>query len=461
MTYVFVSHASRDKPRIGHIVDDLIAAGYRLFIDHPEGIGPRFTPDFCAANRIETLWSAAGETNWSARLERALRECDCVLVIASDALTLPGLAEEDGWRLAAEDTHHRIEWKAEIMWGHALQKLVFAKIGSFDSAVLPSYVRLMDAIDVSATLDPAKLANNLAILRSSRIAPAVAAAIRGPRVEQFRGLLDLLPLCVGRREQRRVIAHARRRLAENGSTPPIVLATPDNELPPRFFEALPLADDGSGMAEPVNVRHVELPSSRGDAFQQDFAFSLIEEFLHDSYDVHLGAVADHLRGGTPTIVVSIVTVRSPLTSLPLADWIAFWTRFAADFPRTPAIPVLTVLLGQAAPGWPDYPPRQKLDRSSYKRNKALCEWLTKEAAGAAQPPVFAFPSLLRPIALDQALGWTRDIRPNVLASNERDRLEAAVTSTIYPTRAERDDGVNHAVFADRVRAFFEMLGRAA
>ena len=457
---VFLSHASRDKPEIGHIVDYLTGHGYALFIDHPEGIGAKFSPEYCAANGITTLWTSAGETNWSARLKRALAECDCVLVVASDALTPEGVRLEDGARLS-EDTGHRVEWKAEILWGEALGKLAFAKIGSFRSEVLPSYVRLEDAIAVSRGLDPATLANNLDILCTQRIDPAIRSARKGARSDQFRTILDLLPLCVGRFNQRMQILRACDQLKRSGTARPVILASPDNELPTDFLDALTLIEDGTENHGQINQRHIDLSELRGPDFQAEFASRVVAKFLPQTPFEPLSAVADSLRGGHPVLAISFAAVdRRSLTNLPLREWLDFWRDFAVACPGLPILPVLSMRMGDATPGWSDCPPRPRDNRAIYKRNLAVWAWLQAEAkAQGAQ--AYDLPPILRPIKRLEALSWANDIRADVLGAVDRDRLEVALDATFYGAEPAKSDGLNHGIFTDRVRAWFKDMGKAA
>lgn len=85
MGFVFVSHASEDKPRVRTLVRSLALLGVRLWIDRP-GYGPShfgFEQSFIEQYRI--LGIRAGR-DYDTEISEALHRCDAVLACLSRAL---------------------------------------------------------------------------------------------------------------------------------------------------------------------------------------------------------------------------------------------------------------------------------------------------------------------------------------------------------------------------------------
>jgi hypothetical protein len=80
MSFVFISHANRDKPKIKHIVDKLIASGIKVWLDNPTASPLRY-----GAKEIEAHFHRirAGEV-WYKQIKDALRQADVVLVCFSE-----------------------------------------------------------------------------------------------------------------------------------------------------------------------------------------------------------------------------------------------------------------------------------------------------------------------------------------------------------------------------------------
>jgi hypothetical protein len=442
---IFISHASTDKPRIRHITDYLLAQGFALFIDHPEKMKPPYVRAYCEANDISGLWSGS-ENDWAPALERAIHECDAVLAILSDAL----------------DTL-RIECVAEIVMANALYKLVPAKIGRFDSSKLPGFVRGGDAQDVAAELDGVTLAASLDILVQDRIRPAIEMGRRARRGEldtsdRFRKLHELLPLCVGRKPQRRAIIDAADQAAQ-GRIQPVVVVGPENELPVEFLEALSYFGDGDESGAAFAIEYVDLPDEYARDMEAEFAANLAEELCRN-HRAPLSTVAGEIAArGHPVIVHSrFDRAGEPIDAMLLEAWLSFWDKFNAAFPRTLVVPALSIILGPAKPGWRQCPPRVEEDADAYQRN--LSFWQRLEAMlpplGAPTDPVkFLLPRPTAPIPRAEATKWADDIRQEMLGRRSRQQLRTLVTDQIYGDHDARTWGVDHKSFKNRIAEWFE------
>ena len=71
--FVFVSHASRDKPLIRFVVEALVDSGIGVWLDNPEAVG--FSPDYIQQN-FQRLKPGP---RWLDQIHDALEASKCVL----------------------------------------------------------------------------------------------------------------------------------------------------------------------------------------------------------------------------------------------------------------------------------------------------------------------------------------------------------------------------------------------
>lgn len=438
---IFLSHASSDKPRIAHLVDYLLDSGYRLFIDHPEAI-PGFTRDVIAARGIQTLWST-DENKWPERLEEAIDECDCVLVVVSDALTEKNIDSE----IDARRKNRRVEWNHEISSAQYARKIAYAKIGSFSAGLLPRIVAGVDAQDVSSDRDPAMLSASLEILAKDRIPAAIESGKRrraGSDGDEFRAIADLLPLCVGRREQRRAVMKSLVTLRQTKRIQPVLIAGPENELPHRLLDALAYEDDGDRSPESFLLKRIGWPEPTSPDFADDYGYILAEAFCGDGF-ADLEAVADAIaREGHPAVIRSRLDLgERGIEQWKLGEWLDFWESKQEIFSRVQIVPVVSLFLGEAKPGWTDWPPREADDQMAWKRNRAALDWL--DALQGPEQGRYVRSPLTAPIRRSQAADWAENIHEDVLNRRRRRELEDQIEA-LYGSQEARDWGINHKQF---------------
>jgi formylglycine-generating enzyme required for sulfatase activity len=113
VSFVFVSHANQDKPKIRHVVDALIAAGIKVWVDNPEAMGygtEKIKRDFIRLH---------ADRCWLDEIEEALRDAGVVLVCFSNRFS-----------------ELRDVWHDEAAVGRALGKLVACRIDEVDPQTL-------------------------------------------------------------------------------------------------------------------------------------------------------------------------------------------------------------------------------------------------------------------------------------------------------------------------------------
>src|SRR5689334_11797573 len=99
MSFVFLSHASADKQKIKHVVDALIGADLKVWLDNPAAMG------YSASQINAHFYHLQAGGRYRDRIDAALRAADVVLVC---------------WSEKAKET--RDVWHSEASVARALQK---------------------------------------------------------------------------------------------------------------------------------------------------------------------------------------------------------------------------------------------------------------------------------------------------------------------------------------------------
>lgn len=110
MSFVFISHAGVDKPRIKPITDKLIDAGFVLWIDRPEEMG------YTAEEIHASMHRMVSGRNWPKQIGHGLDDAFCVLLFASKRILEPG----HPW------------WRKEFETAQVLGKLIIVRIDDID-----------------------------------------------------------------------------------------------------------------------------------------------------------------------------------------------------------------------------------------------------------------------------------------------------------------------------------------
>jgi tetratricopeptide (TPR) repeat protein len=121
MSYVFISHASPDKPRIKPVVEALLKEGLTIWIDNPAAAG--FT-----ANEIDQFYRIRAGGRWEDEIDQAKKEAACILVCWSKH------AATDGVLSGTE----RLTWLDEAGYARTAGKLVACTIDNVSPAALPA-----------------------------------------------------------------------------------------------------------------------------------------------------------------------------------------------------------------------------------------------------------------------------------------------------------------------------------
>lgn len=256
----------------------------------------------------------------------------------------------------------------------------------------------------------------------------------------------MLPLCVGRRDQRRAIMQSFALLRQTGQIHPVVVAGPENELPERFLEALSYQDDGEASPQNFILKRVEWPSGSAASFASDYEYNLADTFCAGAFLAELtDVVAAIAREGHPTVIHSrFDLLERRIEQSMLGEWLDFWAKNGELFSAVQVVPTVSLLLGEARPGWTECPPTETDNPLEYQRNLKALRWLEALAGEDSQGQRYVRSRLTTPIARSQAQTWADNISEKLLKGRRED-LKSTIDD-LYPVGDARTHGINHKRF---------------
>jgi hypothetical protein len=160
LSYVFISHASPDKPRIKPLVDALLKAGLKVWLDNPALAG--FT-----AGEIDQFYRIRAGGRWEDEIDDAKREAACILVCWSKHAITDGVL----------NGKERITWLEEAGYARAEHKLVACTVDDVSPTALPG----THSAQQLPSLDPDAPAE-----RWNAIVKTVVADVKS-KIEEWRG----------------------------------------------------------------------------------------------------------------------------------------------------------------------------------------------------------------------------------------------------------------------------------
>lgn len=171
MGFVFISHASEDKPRVRPLIQALAFLGVKVWIDRP-GFGPNhfnFDQDFIAKYDIRGIKAGS---DYDSEISEALYRCGAVLVCLSRALN--------------KDRQILVN---ELVFGKIQQKLVACLVDDLPYAELPGNLGLGDASKIQAErIDSTVLQAAVDLIAQGN----AASAFTGPIEVQWKIVLSLV-----------------------------------------------------------------------------------------------------------------------------------------------------------------------------------------------------------------------------------------------------------------------------
>jgi TIR domain len=452
---VFISHANDDKVRIKFIADFLMTAGFRLFIDHPEKI-PGIDPDL-----VDSLWDTRDNVDdaYDKQLKKAIRECDCVLGILSE-----------------NTTSEKATLRGEMERGDQLNKLILCKIAPYSADVLSGFTNKMDVANLEVANPAAQQDETLRRLsqkitglitanretRMEKISERIVAGGGDPMTEKWREIRHILPLCVGRDDQRRAIRKAARQSEETGQIVPVVIVGPENELPDQVVESLrfeSLIDESNAGKIGFVEKRILWPRGKGAAFANSYLEWLAKAVCNDDLAGQPDIVRTLATIGHNVVLVSTLDVANQgLDVAEVASWAAFWKGWSAGGQLgQKLVPVLNLVFGPAKAGWdlidPRVPPTRSEDAATHDRNvKLLAGLLIAPAAGETG---FVSPQFTPPIRREQFWFWADSINNSILDSEARMTLRTIIADQQFQSADALRDGVSHRNLYNAVVKWFD------
>lgn len=429
--FVFLSHASKDKKLLRPLVDALIVAGIKVWIDNPAQL------KLSAADIERHFFRLHANRKWEDEIDEAQDQAACTLVCWSE-------------RAGAADalTRHRV-WFEEAAFGRKTGNLVSCRIDDLNPQSLPGNFAQHQMPDIRNKTDLALLIEDVlrtmdAHVRHRAERRKVGSERRSP----------LAPYLVNRTEQEEAIVDALDDIRSAGGVRPFFIAGPENELIDEFIKrvdehtsrrclggnhcweavevAWPVDEDTERFAQTYARRVASNLGRRGAVTPEDLARVLTER-------------------ARPVAIVSKFRAQdwTAIEPLRLRSWLSVWHEVASIPGHRAVIPMIGIKMPPAKPGWRGIPSGGWFDGVG-KKNKQICaalELIAKEAAGlrVGKPPLLCpVPETDVGIWLDQHFSLA-----------DLDRADAASRiKSLFSVADHKAHGVPHEDFELEMRPLF-------
>jgi hypothetical protein len=425
--FVFVSHASSNKPQVKPIVDALLAAGLRVFVDNPQEMGYRGDELL----KFDSLH--AGQGDYTHQLAAYVRSAGCVLACLSSATSTASS-----------------EWLRELIIGEENQTLVSCRIERFDFAKLGTRWNAQHALNVlpdeSGTIPPGRLD---ALVRDVRLKLGLGGGITstGPRS-------DYLTYLVDRDMQEAAFQSLARTVRREHGVRPVLFAGPRNELTDGFLARL-------GSAACTIFEHawkqylVSWPY--GCALDEfDIAYrSLLAKEMEAFDETDAGLSRSLIDNNRPVALIHNLSAEAwdVHDGARLKAWLSFWRRMATSLTGVSVVPLIQLDFPPAQPGWQrnadqnaqlECPPDGFLlsltRRVSNRRIwESVCKLSTMSDGSSGGLTVLR---MLPPILPHEADNWVRRLGGQYPSPP----LQLAVNG-LFSSRRAKQHGVNHETFS--------------
>lgn len=444
MSFVFISHASQDKPAIRHIVDALIAKGHKIWLDKPNDMG--YAPDEIDAHFFRIH---AGKPYRQA-IDEALREAGAVLVC---------------WSKNAKDD--RTVWLAEATVARTLCKLVACRIDDVNRSQLPDNHGAEEIPDLRPERKKIELATALALLCADvdrkcgeTLELNLAEAKDTPR--------DVFaPYLVDRTDQEDEIGRALEGVAASGGVKAFFLAGPENECLDEFLERLTRYSCAERLGEGRSWHNLSVEWPRDVAsqgFAQVYRRRLAKVLGIPTASDDAGIAAALARKGQPVAVLTFMSAREWKSDEDrrVGAWLEMWQRLAAQPQRFAALPMICLRMPAAQPGWRPAPggtaPGGSMSNAAIWRAVTAVQrgpgLLSRMLGGGGGERVeFSVPPILHPVSRSHVDTWLwRDEIAEQFAC-KKEKAVARVTE-LFSARGADQHGLSLRDFASGVSPIF-------
>jgi hypothetical protein len=447
MSFVFVSHANQDKGHIRHIVDKLIAEGYKVWLDNPAAMN--YTADEIRLNFIRLH---AGK-RWQDEIDAAIREAGVILVCFSQRFS-----------------EQRDMWHDEVAAARILDKLVACRIDDVDPQTLRNNFALQHISDVRAERLDLQTALTLLLDDLRRVLVATAQKRFNHRSQRRRD--PFVPFLINRTDQEEPIGDAIESVNQNGGVQAFFIAGPENECLDEFIVRLQrnTCAERLGKGRSWHRMFVEWPPGdlRGADFSRTFLRRCARE-LRLPADADEAAIAHGLAQiGRPVAVLSLIVASEWQADEKkrIVQWLETWQRLARQPQRFSALPMLCLKMPAAKAGWKTFPggtaPGAIMSNAAIwravdaLRNKPGWAIARLLAPPHGLAPITA-PPLLHPVSGGHAERWLW----NEAVSKELDHdLDGAkkLVARLFEDGAAKKHGIALEDFANGMKPLFQDQG---
>ena len=421
--YVFVSHASGDKPRLKFLVDALIDAGLKVWLDNPRAMG--YSAPEIAAHFVDLR----GGGRWREQIDDALVEAMCVVV---------------AWTEASADPRRKVI-RNEVAVARAHKKLVACRIDAdFNPGILDDGYGDEQIVDVSA----GKSEDCQPLIADIR---RVMARISRSGLTERRLRDPFAPYLIDRQSQETGASRLIRSV-ETGGVAALFVKGPRNECLDQFRERLQRVTAPSCLASEACWSEYIVDWPRTD--NRDAFLEAYEDTLARTLRVRPADLGKQLSRGRVVAPISIVRLRDWRDGQKhrVLDWLAFWQKVQSAHRDARLVPSLMVDLPATPPNWTRMPPVRE-DGISARRVARDVAWAAKRAARSdIHAPLTILPTL-HPVTETDARNWKRRL-VDTTTGEDWQTLDQEITSA-FQQGGRRRKRISLEDFASRLSPFFK------
>ena len=429
--FVFVSHAGQDKPLLRPLVQALIDAGLKVWLDTPTRLG-------YSAEEVERhFYRLHAGGRWGDEIDEAQGKAACILICWSK-------------RAEGDDAlkRHPVLFE-EASFGRKTKKLVCCQIDEMDPTQIPNGFSAQQMPDIRAEENRALIINDIQRMMEQT---AWDRADRRRAADRHRS--PIVPYLADREAQESAIKTGFEEIGGSGGVRPFLIVGPENECVDEFLKRLEEHTSRKCLNGHTNweVVEVEWPGEeeRG-RFAASFGRRLGGGLGRHSAGLSPRELAAVLAGrGRPVAVISRLLAETWKADEAgrVRAWLEYW-RDIANQPGTRRIfPLFSLKMPAARPGW-KHVPGGWLDVAGW-RNRAIWKALGALATEFSDLKVVRAQTLA-PLPRTDVDTWLNEH----FKLEDRDYRQAkAGVERLFAGRRHKRFGVPHEEFAQAMEPLF-------
>lgn len=318
MSFIYVAHVKEDKPKLRTILDQLITAGHKIWLDNPRHEALGYSAEFIR----DHIYQLEDGVSWRSDMKQALYDASCILVCFSEELT-------------SEEVDHKV-FRKELDFADTSKKLVTCRLDDVDPDKLKRRYgehQMYNILDK----ETGEKSRELLIRRIQKIMKDHQynnSKRRNPSNIHHVYLID-------RHEQQYTIDETLKEVDGNGgNVQPFILGAPINECLDEFIDRICWYNDVTPKrdSEIWKKIYIQWPDqSKPMQFEKSYRYQLVSKMeLSDSNN---DAICSSLRESAPLAIISRMDAQD-WNKQTLNDWIKFWSnisRIVNDFQIYPIL----------------------------------------------------------------------------------------------------------------------------